>query len=335
MKYLKGIGIITIILLILTSCGKEEGESNNQKLAGIDTIINKDINIIISQDLSNRITLYPKPIDDTDIINSILEMYYPSIYKSEGRVIGQKDRISMLFMNSIIIKKNNIDMKKLNIDLSSFSNEERIKYLTNKTDDGNSYKMDKKDFLEEVWKINNSAKKTPSGADIRYLFESGLNELSVIKNPENKISFGKTIVNEKRNILILLTDGYMESGSVAKSSVKNKYYYLTKKVVNDFRKAFLASGESDIKDFFKANGYGIIPVKNSNLENLEVLAVEFYDRSIAKSGSTRIIPRDYEILKLFWEDWMNKSGLKRFVVYETFSSKSSFEAALKKFINSK
>ncbi|NOX46840.1 MAG: hypothetical protein GXO89_07665, partial [Chlorobi bacterium] len=63
------------------------------------------------------------------------------------------------------------------------------------------------------------------------------------------------------------------------------------------------------------------------------LVVEFYDRSLSrKSGNNTVLPDDFDIMKLFWEDWMKKSGVKKYRIYERFASMNDFETALKNFI---
>ena len=311
----------------LTSSDKIE-ETN------LDVVTNKNLNILISPDLSNRITKrYPKPLSDEVIISSLLDSYYPNIYKSMGRTIGQKDRLSILLTNPKLVNNYNIKMEQLEIDLSEMSDNERIVYLTDSTNAENTYHNDIKEFESEVKNVYKKATENSVGADIRNLLESQTNKSNVYEDADTIKAFGKTVVTINRNILILLTDGYMESGAKSKLSSGNKYYYLTQEVVNDFRKAFYKSGESDIYTFFAKNNYGIVPIKNSALKNLEVLAIEFYDRSLSKeSGSSRVIPDDFEIMKLFWTDWMLKSGVKRFEVHENFSSISQSESVINSFI---
>jgi len=327
------VGVATIYSF--TSNGEIGNVNEISEYTNSNTVLNENINILITPDLSNRITeKYSKPLCDEDIIYNIMESYYPSIYQSSGRIIGQKDKLSILLTTPKLVNNYNIKMEQLRIDLSSFNDSERIVYLTDSSKSGNTYKNDVKEFNMEINNVYQSAKKAPVGADIRNLLESQLNSNNILSDPDTINAFGKTVVTKNRNVLILITDGYMESGSNARPKNGNKCYYLSKKEVDRFRTKFLNSDETNIKVFFDKNGFGIVPVENENLKNIEIIAIEFYDRSLSKeSGSSRVKPDDYDIMKLFWEDWMLKSGVKRFEVHENFSSKSESQTVINNFIN--
>ena len=329
---MKKIIISVLMVMLLVSCNKENNTiANTPKL--LDTIVNLDLNLMISPDLSNRITdRYAKPIDDTAIIGKILDLYYPFVYKSDGRTIGQKDKISIQITNPQLFLTYNIDNEPLEIDLSTFSNEERIKYLTDLSITKN-FNNDKKRLLNEITKTYKEARLNTVGADIYNLFNSRISNDLIFLNGTPVKSFDKYVINKKRNILILITDGYIEAGLYNKPVSGNRYYHLDNDLIRKFRKEFLASDETDMKKFFHQQGYGLIPVKNEALKNLEVFAVEFYDRSLSKtSGNNTILPDDYDILKLFWEDWLTNSQVKKFKIYERFAEINELERAFKNFI---
>ena len=328
----------TLLLLIVTlitfvSCEEILQETPEAKSTN-DVVVNNNLNIIISPDISNRITSkYPKPVDDIDIIGKVMDLYFPFLYRSGSRAIGQKDRISIQLTNPQLISTYHINTTPLEIDMGDMSNDERIKYLTDSIRN-NSFHKDKLNMINEVRKTYEKAEENTMGADIYGLFNSRLNDDIVFKDENPIKAFGTTVHNKNRNVLILLTDGYIESGLYGKPVDGNKYYYLDNDVIKRFRKDFLASGENDMKKFFTDNDYGIVPVKNQALANLEVFAIEFYDRSLSqRSGNNTVRPDDFDILKLFWEDWFKQSGVKRFKIYEKFASINEFERAFKNFIN--
>jgi len=326
--------LLLLTIAIFTSCiSNDEHENNN--LNKHNTAINKNLNIIISPDISNRITgIYPKPLDDMEIITKVMDMYFPFLYRSGNRAIGQRDRISVQITNPQLISTYHINTSPLEINMNEMSNEERIKYLTDSIQNI-SYRNDKLSLINEVKKTYEKAQENTMGADIYNLFSNRLNSDIVLADKAPKSLFGKTVINKNRNILILLTDGYIEAGLYGKPT-NNKYFYLDNDVIKKFRKEFLASGEKDMSKFFTENSYGIMPVDNEALKNLEVFAIEFYDRSLShRSGNNTILPDDFEILKLFWEDWLTKSKVKRFKIYERFASLNEFERAFKNFIGNK
>lgn len=66
-----------------------------------------------------------------------------------------------------------------------------------------------------------------------------------------------------------------------------------------------------LKEAFRESGYGLKPVDNPNLKNVEILMLEFNGRSKTASGRITKTLTDFEILKLFWEDFLTKEGVKR------------------------
>ena len=325
---------IIVVFVLAISCNRTKQTSETTVLtAALDTVINTNLNIIISPDLSNRISSkYPKPVKDIEIIEGVLDLYYPTIYKSGGRAFGQEDKISILITNPQLMNTYVIDDEPLKIDLKDFSNDERIRYFTDSLAN-RTFESDKKKMVNEIDRVYKSAIQNTVGADIYDLFKSRLSSDIVLKDDNSKKSFDHIIIEEKRNILILLTDGYIEAGLYGEPAKNKQYYYLDNDIIRSFRNEYNSSGETDMKTFFKNNGYGIVPVSNPALQNLEVFAVEFYDRSLSREGGNNtVLPDDYDILKVFWEDWMKKSGVKKFKMYERFATVSDFEVALKNFI---
>jgi len=310
---------IAFTILFLVSCSFER-----------KTTINEHINLIITPDLSNRIgKLYTKPVSDIDLITSIYSSYYPDIYTIKNRAIGQEDIVQFRFTNPAIINNFHINMENLKMDLSSMNLKERITFLTK---GGNKNKLDS--LNKEVNDLYKKAKLTITGGDVYNYLKKEITS-TVIKNTEDpQLIDGNEVINLQRNIIVLLTDGYIEAGLYGKNNCRDKKcYYLSKTKVDEFRNAFLASGSSDLENFFKNSGYGIIPIKNSNLENAEVFISEFYDRSLnKKTGSQTVSPNDFEIMHLFWSDWLEQSGVKHFKILDTANSKEEFLEELKTFI---
>lgn len=274
------------------------------------------LNILICSDLSNRLTIHKKTESDVKLISKFLDLYPKEMYYSMGRKRGQNDIVKTLFLNDRNIKSCNINSEDLEIDLSSQNDAERIKFIKN-IDTVKNYKIAKQNFKRELAKLYSCVKEKPQGADLYNFFNQKLDSIYIKKKGY-------------RNILLLFTDGYIEYGSYQKK--KNKSFYLSQSLIASFRKAYKKSEETNIKSFFNKNNYGIQPIENSVLQHLEVLALEFYDRSLSKGSNTSTDrPTDYEIIKLFWEDWMKKSNVKFFKSYK-FGSVEDFEKRLVNFI---
>jgi hypothetical protein len=311
--------IIILNILVFAACVSEN-----------KTIVNEQLNLIITPDLSNRIEdVYSKPVSDISLIKSIYNSYYPDLYRIKGRVIGQKDVIQVRFTNPTIINEFEIDLDNLKIDLRNMKPIERIDFLTK-----GKYRDMLKNINIEVNALYEKAKRNITGGDIFNYLKKELTS-SLIKKPEvSKQVNGNTIINKQRNIIVLLTDGYIEAGLYGENNCVNKRcLYLSKLKVDQFRKEFLASGNSDLKDFFTKSGYGIVPIKNKNLESTEVFVAEMYDRSLhKKTGSQTVSPNDFEILTVFWSDWLEKSGVKHYKLLDTSNSKEEFLLELSEFI---
>jgi hypothetical protein len=166
-------------------------------------------------------------------------------------------------------------------------------------------------FLKR-FRRNSKAAKSNNGADIWSYFQSGINERIVLPS----LSKGK-VVHRFRNIMIMLTDGYIEAG------IYNKGFDLSASKVADFRKAFLKSKEGSMESFLSKNArFKIAAARNPFLKNLEVIVVEMYDRSLSKSGAATSHPTDMEIMKVIWTDWLRSSGVKRFELKAAASSQA-------------
>ncbi|MDG4716535.1 hypothetical protein [Winogradskyella marincola] len=310
---------LILISLLFINCSSEK-----------KTIVNEHLNIIITPDLSNRIEdLYTKPILDTELITNIYKSYYPNLYKINNRVLGQKDVIQFRFTNPDIISKFHISIEKLKMDLSKMSPNTRINYLTK---GGINQKVDT--ITKEVEDIYLKAKQHTTGGDIYNFLKKEISSAIIKKNTTIITTNGNKVKNLQRNIVVLLTDGYIEAGLYGKENCHSKKcYYLSKSKIDEFRSAFLKSGNPDLKSFFESSGYGIIPINNINLKNIELFVSEIYDRSLnRKTGSQTITPNDFEIIKLFWADWLEKSGIKHYKLLGTSNSKEEFMYELKTFI---
>jgi hypothetical protein len=316
--------VITIYtVLFLLGCTGEE-----------KTIINEHINLIITPDLSNRIEgLYPKPVTDVELITNIYSNYYPDIYNIKNRIIGQKDILQIRFTNPSIISDFNINLNSLTMDLSVMNPDERINYLAK---DGNKAML--KALETEVKNIYLNAKQNSTGGDIYNYFKKEITPTVIKKSAQTlEIDEFTKVTNIQRNIIVLLTDGYIEAGLYGnKNCLNKKCLFLSKTKIDQFRNEFLKSGNNDLEDFFKSSGYGIIPIKNKILESTEVFVSEMYDRSLnPKTGSQTVSPNDFEIMVLFWSDWLEKSGVKHYRLLDTANSKEEFLTELKNFISEK
>ena len=295
-------------------------------------------NMIIVPDLSNRIDIVnkPKPVSDLEIIGGVLDNIYPE-FLSENRINAhQQDRFLLEFTNQKLITDHNINTDLLSVDISKFKNQiERIEYLTGKNN-LNNLNRDIEKLKTEVGNTYAKARADLGGADIPSFLEnlntSQIKKKGCLKN--KKTHDGKTIVQEYRNVIILITDGYIEADKYSSNYTSQKIYpNISEKRINSFRNDFSQkkNGRS-LKQFFTDEGYGITPVQNELLKETEILVLEIDDRSLNESGNSTKEINDYKIIKLFWEDWLTKSGVKRFELYKKASTKTEVQDHINKFL---
>lgn len=325
--------ILCALLTVNSSC--ESKASTNDEHDPIEKPSPKKIyhyNLLITPDLSNRL-LKNRPVSDSEIVTSILDNIYPRII-TNGKSVNQHDVFSTSIISNSLISKYAVDIKKLNIDFARFGRDQmsRIQYINGKNKAEN-LASDKAAFIKEYNRISAAASKNTAGADLWNYLNEGIDE-TFIKKDAPKTSFnGKIYPSEYRNIMILLTDGYIEASMFGKNACQgNQCYYLSSELIKSFRAAFKKSGMTDFKEFHKEHNYGIKPLTNSNLKDLEVLVMQMEDRSLNAAGNTTVFPTDRQIIELFWTDWLTKSGVKRFKLTPAYSSKAQAEKVLFDFI---
>lgn len=309
-------------LLLIASCTSDLSENNTKHTKTDKPLITQHYNITISSDLSNRLSpkLYPKAVSDVEIIKIITDCIYPKIL-THKRSMNQLDQFRIGYINQAQVVKYHANTKLTDIDFASFKTQsERINFL--KYD----FEKAKKNFVHEFDRISKNAVSNPYGSDIWTYMQQGVDDFLVNKTTSSSNIGNKKFINKYKNVLILLTDGYIET------AFDNKKYDLSASKIGNFRKQYLKSGENDIKIFYRKNPiYKIHPLTNPLLGDLEILVLELYDRTQTNSGAS-VHPTDMEIMRLIWTDWLKSSGVKKFELYSKFSNKLEAEKVILKFL---
>ena len=329
MKYYIAICVVTMALF--TSCASKQATPERPVT---DTFQIVHYNVIIAPDFSNRLNskLYPKPVNDMEIVQDVLGRIYPDIL-NDKRSDNQQDAFSVTMINKGLISLYDIDMSRMTIDFSRFDKQlDRIHFIKDKSEE--KFSVAKAEFLQEYKRVAQASIADTHGADLWSFFNSGLSDLNVKTKSEYKSFNGRTYEHKFRNILIMLTDGYIEASLYGEDAClsKGQCYYLSSQSIKDFRKAFKKSGIGDMKQFFEEEEYGIIPVKNPVLKDVEVLVMEMYDRSLSPAGNATVHPTDEEILQLFWSHWLEKSGVKKYELHKTVNSTREVNQVISSFL---
>jgi hypothetical protein len=327
--------IIALFITFLSSCSS--GTAENRQRSTISKKAIEHFNIIVAVDLSNRQdpTISPRPLNDERIVKVLLDNVYPTILNS-GRSEGQQDRYTIEVVNKYLLSEFHVNSSALTFDFSKFKRQvDRIDYLRNKLK-GHTFSKDTAALMREFRAIRASARAKSYGADIWTFMEEGITRNAVLVTHDNLEYDGESYEVNFRNILIILTDGYIEADLYGAKGCKpekpKQCYYLSKSRIDEFRKSFLKSGKHNVEAYFPESGYGIVPVDNPVLKDMEVLVLELNDRSKGKGGNATIHPTDLEIMGHFWTDWLHASSVKKVELWPIMARPEDVESVILNFL---
>lgn len=289
--------LIILFSIILISCKHEENENIiSEKKTKSDHSQNINLSILI--DLSDRISpkKYPNPTmeyyqRDLGYIKSISEVFSEHI---KGKRIRQIDDKIQVFFNP----------EPLNSDINSISKKLKIEF--NKDNISNELiNTINSVYVNESTKIYDLAIKDDNyiGSDIWKFFENNINDYC--------------IDNNYRNILIILTDGYMFYEDT-KILEENKSSYLTPELIR--RNGI---NTKDWNQKFEAGKFGFIKA-NDDLSNLEILVL-----GINPSPNNQY---EEKVIKAYWNKWFSEMKVKKFDI-KNADLPSNMDKVIKEFIN--
>jgi len=244
------------------------------------------INVIVIPDLSRRITDTLNNPNQIDNDKFVLKTIWKAFVGYSKLKQDTKDRL--------IIDVTDIDQAKgqfgtiannLQFDLSNHKDKSNRLYFT---------EVKNTMFTKSIDALYNSAKEKPLGADYRLYFKRYLSEH--LQKP--------TLFDNYINKVIIITDGYLEAeNKPADTKIKGYQSQLYKSVDSGNTK--------DVITTLRLN----IPKVDIDLSNTDVLVCEVNERrfvpftKIPNQGKGR----DFEILRAYWEDWINRMGRKKLV----------------------
>lgn len=280
--------IISIILFCFLIVGCT---NNSEDIETKKELRNKHLNINILLDLSNRIDstknpLHPSQIErDKTIIRSFIAAFKRKV-ESDG-AFSAKSKIRIFFHpepdnNEIVVAT-----RKLNVSCIAGNKQENAKH--NKE----IYKSIENDFSTALDIIYNSA--------INQGKYPGANIWRFIKDDVRLKCIEDT--SEFRNILVILTDGYMyyENDLIREG---NRYNYIERNYEHFTKFRNLTS----LEEQFHKDDFGFIKA-NTHLDELEVMIMEV--------APNKNLPADYDIIKMYWEKWLSEMGVGHYSVVKT------------------
>lgn len=261
------LGVLTL-LTTLYCCSGTSGETVPRNSAGVKRVNEKDmpLNLSVYIDMSDRIIknngAVPQMDNDTALINYIFEIF---LNRCRTNIISREDHFQILFYPQPSQSNINTIAKSLNLDLSKVEYSKKKKTII---DFQNTYQ----DNLSSIYRRTIDSGKW-IGSDIWGFFS-------------NKKVDQTCIRTGYRNVLIILTDGYLYHAA-NKIKESNAYSYILPQTLT--------------------NPSSSLIVKRDGLENLEVLVLEV-------NPST---PQQYERIEKILTDWFKGMGIKRISINET------------------
>lgn len=274
--------LIIVLSILFFSC-KKEVAPNNESICYKKVSVKKNkqkqnLNISILLDLSDR-------IDSVKFSNPSMEYYQ--------RDLGYIESITKVFESHLMNKKTYSINDKIQLFIDPEPSDRALnKKITNlkiqfdkKNATKNKIKQTSIKYKEVCTDIYNTAISDGKyiGSNIRGFFKNKMNDYC--------------IDNKYRNIVIILTDGYIfHKHDIIKS--KNKTSYLTPKTI----KGFGLNTEKWNKKMERHN-YGFLSI-DKKLENIEVLVL-----GINPSNNN---PYEGEVIKAYWSKWLTEMSIKKF-----------------------
>lgn len=295
--------IYLLVMVCLISCYKKEPGTKGGNTNNSIVVDPNNINVSILIDLSDRIdpSTHSNPTmeyfqRDAEYIKAIEKGFLNHI--KTKKIITYDDQMQVFFNPEPSDPKINDFTKALKV---SFIKDTPKKY----------FDAVDKNYSELPLNIYQSAIKDGKyvGSDIWEFFKNKVNDYCIKK--------------DKRNILFILTDGYMyHENTKFEEKEKNSYKtsYLTTKLIK-------ANGltTSDFKSIIEKNGYGFVKA-NENLSNLEVIVLGINP----EKGN----PFEEAVIKEYWENWFKEMKIKRYQIKST-DLPSNLEPIILKVIDDK
>lgn len=295
--------IISIFTLVFCSC-KNDSKPNVEKEQTTKSVSKKEkqLNITILLDLSDRIepTKYPSSPEhferDIEVVNYFTELFKKDMEK-KGAFMA-KGKMKVIFSPRPNDSEINNIATQLSIDLSKTQNtKEKKKIFDNMS-------INFKENLSKIYSKTIETKKYP-GSDIWRFFKNDVVDYCI---DENK---------DYRNILVLITDGYLYHVNSTDKDKNRSAYLLPKNVKSNGLR------NSNWKEKFKNEDYGYISSRN-DLNDLDILVLEVNPSEKFKN--------DEDVIKAYLSKWFIEMNVNSFKIYNSDLPQYT-KSRIDKFIN--
>lgn len=288
------IGMI-LLLILFFSC--KENPKNEEKETALKNSISENYNISILIDLSDRISIKKNPNQTMEIyerdlgyIKSISEAFTQHLKSKRIRQID--DKMQLFFNPEPENSEINSISKELRIAVDKDNASKKLLNSINET------------YSSKTSTIYKSAIKDDKyiGSDIWNFFDSKIQDQCIDKG--------------YRNILVILTDGYIfYEGTQIKNG--NLSSYLTPQLIKQNK-----LNTNDWQKKFDASNFGFIKIEN-NLSNIEVLVLGI--------NPNKNNPFEEKVIKAYWSKWLSEMNIKHFEI-KNADLPSNMDKIIKDFI---
>lgn len=280
--------LLAILLLFIGGCSSSDSSFNSSESSGkTNSPQSQQLNITILCDLSDRIDVkkYPEKPEhferDLAIVKEVSNLFTKDM-ENKG-AYSAKGKFKVIFSPKPQDPNINIWAEKLNVDLSSMNPKQKKDVHDNISET----------FADNLGKIYNSALTNNKwlGSDIWRFFKNDVKDYCVDNNLEY------------RNILIILTDGYIYHQD-SKDKNGNRFAYILPELFDQFK----LRNNPNWKEEIVKQDFGLISTR-SDLENLEVLVLE-----VTPSINNK---NDEDIIKAILSKWFEEMKVKRFAIFNS------------------
>lgn len=233
-----------------------------------------NLNISVLLDLSDRISYSNQTQNDLKHIQNVSRIFKNHVMKKNLNRL--EDHLQVFFEPDPSPSKTDEVITKLKFDITSKTNKATI----------NSIEKNYNEFPPKLYEWAHKAEHTKKGADIWRFFKDDVTEYCIEEC--------------HRNILIILTDGYLyHEGSTLKKGKRTTR-------INQKLLSSDALKKQDWKTIIDKNNMGIL-WEEGKLKDLEVLVL-----GIDKHNNKN--PNAEDIIKYYWSNWFTEMGVRKFKI---------------------
>ena len=285
-----------LLLILFFSC--KDDEKKEHKETAVKSAVSENYNISILVDLSDRISIKKNP-------NPTMEFYQ--------RDLGYIKSVSEAFTQHLKAKR----IRQINDKMQLFFNPEPLDPAINSISQKLKIVIDKNNASRDLLNSINSN----YAAQTLKIYESAIKDDNYIGSDiwrffDTKVK-DQCIENKARNILVILTDGYMFYESTIMKD-RNRTSYITPELI---RKNSL--NNNDWEKNFKDQDFGFIKI-DTDLSDLEVLVLGI--------NPSKNNPYEEKVIKAYWTKWLTEMKIKHFEI-KNADLPSNIDKIIKDFIS--